>query len=227
MLATVQAVEAQPPSAVEPPPDTALVEPSVGGSASCTVARIIDGDTFVCAGGSRIRLILIDADERGQSVHADSATALVERLMPPGARVRLDFDVELYDRYRRVLAYVHTDSAFVNLELVRRGLARVAVYPPNVGMVDRIRAAADSARAERLGVWGESVLECTPADYRAGRCGRSPSHVAAGQASLHGKGGWTLGGHWEGWTKKRLVALCAVRDGPYADGPVRRLVPFA
>lgn len=150
--------------------DTALITPTRGGTAECVVSRIIDGDTFQCEGGSRVRLLIADAAETGQSAYADSAVLLLEQHMPVGTRVRLEFDVTGYDRYRRLLAYVHVSGVFVNRELVRRGLAHVAVYPPNVRLVDEIRAAADSARQERLGVWSSSAFECTPADYRAGRC---------------------------------------------------------
>jgi len=140
------------------------------GSAQCVVERIVDGDTFVCEAGTRIRLLIIDTDEPRQSVYADSATALVERLMPVGSTVRLEFDVQTHDRYRRVLAYVHADDVFVNRELARRGLARIAVYPPNVKWVDELRAAADSAQTERVGVWSSSAFECEPRAWRAGRC---------------------------------------------------------
>jgi endonuclease YncB( thermonuclease family) len=140
-----------------------------GGTAPCTVSRIIDGDTFACEGGSRVRLLLVDTDERNQSVYADSAIALVQLLMPPGSLVRLEFDVQQLDRYNRVLAYVFTDSVFVNREIVRRGMGHVAVYPPNVGRVDELRAAADSARQEKLGIWRGSAFECTPADFRASK----------------------------------------------------------
>lgn len=150
--------------------DTALIRPSVNGTAQCVVARIIDGDTFQCEGGSRVRLLLVDADETGQSIYADSATLLLRRLMPPGSRVTLRFDVELYDRSRRILAYVYSGDVFVNRALVRAGFAQVAVYPPNVARIDEIRAAVDTARAEKRGVWNGSAFQCTPADYRAGRC---------------------------------------------------------
>jgi endonuclease YncB( thermonuclease family) len=140
-----------------PQRDTAPIEPRIGGSAACTVARIVDGDTFVCEGGSRVRLLLVDSDELGQSVYADSAAALARQLMPPGSRVRLEFDVELFDRYRRVLAYVYADTVFVNRLIVRRGLGHVVVYPPNVRLVEVMRAAADTARQEKLGIWRRSV----------------------------------------------------------------------
>ena len=43
-------------------------------------------------------------------------------------------DVEERDRYGRLLAYVYRarDGLFVNAELVRRGYATVATFPPNV-----------------------------------------------------------------------------------------------
>jgi endonuclease YncB( thermonuclease family) len=46
----------------------------------------------------------------------------------------------------------------------------VSVHQPNVRMLDEIRAAADSARAERIGLWADSVKWCVPSDFRAGRC---------------------------------------------------------
>lgn len=150
--------------------DTAPIEARPGGSTTCVVARIVDGDTFVCEGGSRIRLLVADAPEAGQGPYADSATLLLERFMPVGSSVRLEFDVRTRDRYRRLLAYVYAGDTFVNRELVRRGLALVEVYPPNVREVDALRAAADSARAERRGLWSDPAFACTPAAYRTGRC---------------------------------------------------------
>jgi endonuclease YncB( thermonuclease family) len=150
--------------------ETDLIEARPGATAPCVVSWISDGDTFMCEGGSRIRLLIADAPEAGQGPFADSATLLLERLMPVGSSVRLEFDVQVRDPYRRLLAYVYAGDIFVNRELVRRGLAHVEVYPPNVREVDALRAAADSARAERRGLWSGSAFECTPADHRAGRC---------------------------------------------------------
>lgn len=141
---------AGPACAQQPVPteDAHPLQPIANGAATCTVARIVDGDTFVCEGGTRVRLILIDTPEMDEVPHGDSARAFTAALMPPGTDVRLVFDVALYDRYRRVLAYVYADSVFVNREIVRRGMGRVAVFPPNVRMLEVMRAAADSARAE-------------------------------------------------------------------------------
>jgi endonuclease YncB( thermonuclease family) len=167
--------------------DTALIRPTNNGTAECVVTRIVDGDTFTCGGGNHVRLLIADTDEIGQSVYADSAVMLLARLIPVGTRVRLEFDIDGYDRNRRLLAYVYAGALFVNRELVRRGFAQIAAYPPNVREVDAMRAAADSARRDRLGVWRSRAFECAPADYRSGRCryigqplgelpGRGPRH---------------------------------------------------
>lgn len=153
-----------------PARQAAPIQPTPGGSAECIVARVVDGDTLVCDGGVRVRLTLIDTPELAQQPYGDSARALVASLTPVGSRVRLEFDVGVFDRYRRVLAYVYADSLFVNREIVRRGMGVVSVHPPNVRMLDEIRAAADSARAERLGLWADTVEWCVPSDFRAGRC---------------------------------------------------------
>jgi endonuclease YncB( thermonuclease family) len=139
-------------------------------SGECTVERIVDGDTFVCMGGTRVRLLLIDAPELAQRPYGDSARAAARALLPVGEQVRLELDVEVEDPYGRLLAYVFRDSLFVNRELVRRGMAVVSVYPPNVREVETLRAAADSARAEGRGLWRASAFECSPRDYRARRC---------------------------------------------------------
>lgn len=154
----------------QPRPEPTPIRPTPGGSADCIVVRVVDGDTLVCEGGVRVRLILIDTPELAQPPYGDSARALAVSLTPVGSRVRLEFDVGLFDRYRRLLAYVYADSMFVNREIVRRGMGVVSVHPPNVRMLDEIRAAADSARAERLGLWADTVEWCVPSDFRAGRC---------------------------------------------------------
>jgi micrococcal nuclease len=53
------------------------------------------------------------------------------------------------------LVYLHrsTDGLFVNLELVRTGYATLLTFPPNVAHVDDFVAAAETARAEGLGLW--------------------------------------------------------------------------
>ena len=161
-----------------PAPETRADAPSAepgaraapGSRASCRVARVVDGDTFYCAGGRRVRLLLIDAPERNQQFGALAARAL-GRLAPVSSEVTLEFDVNTEDRYGRWLAYVYArDGRMVNEEMALAGFALVSVHPPNVRHVERIRAAAAQAQRARRGLWSTSAFECAPADYRRGRC---------------------------------------------------------
>jgi micrococcal nuclease len=140
-------------------------------SDTCVVARIIDGDTLVCDGGDRVRLLLIDTPELSQAPFGHVARAALDSIAPVGTSLRVERDVQHRDRYGRTLAYLWLDDGrMVNEELLRAGVAVVLVYPPNVRYVDRMREAAAAARAERVGLWATSAFECSPVDHRAGRC---------------------------------------------------------
>ncbi|HSH46433.1 MAG TPA: thermonuclease family protein [Longimicrobiales bacterium] len=136
----------------------------------CVVQRITDGDTVVCS-GHRIRLLLIDAPETSQSDLGLRSKLALESLLPVGDTARVEMDVQERDRYGRVLAYLYNgDGVFVNRAMVRRGYAVVSVYPPNVRHVDPLRAAADSARSRRAGLWSSDGFSCLPAEHRRGNC---------------------------------------------------------
>jgi micrococcal nuclease len=137
---------------------------------TCRITRIVDGDTVDCD-AQRIRLLLIDTPERNQPPFGAQAAAALAQLLPVGSTVRLEYDVRRTDRYGRTLAYLHTEGGvFVNEALVRAGYAVPVVYPPNVRHVERIRAAAEQAKAARAGLWSVDGFACPPRDARAGRC---------------------------------------------------------
>ena len=143
----------------------------LGDGDTCTVARVVDGDTLACDGGTRIRLLLIDAPELSQGPWGEAAHRAMEALAPPGTPLRLELDVQPRDRYGRTLAYLWLDDErLLNEELLRAGVAVVAVYPPNVRHVDRLRAAQAEAREGKTGLWATSAFECSPGEHRAGRC---------------------------------------------------------
>jgi micrococcal nuclease len=141
----------------------------------CRVSRVIDGDTFTCTGGRRVRLLLIDAPERAQHPAGDSATAALQRLIHRDVEVSLEFGRDSTDRYGRTLAFVWLeDGRMVNVELVRRGWAVVYLYDrKNLRYAPRIEAAQDSARTAQRGWWRDGVIACPPKAFRARKCGRS------------------------------------------------------
>ncbi len=89
------------------------------------VEKVIDGDTFR-GGGYTVRLLGIDAPEKGQPCY-EQAKNFLKRLVE-GKRVRVEYGKRKKDRYGRLLAYVWVNGTFVNRELVLRGFAVFRSY---------------------------------------------------------------------------------------------------
>ncbi len=142
----------------------------IGPTERCLVERIVDGDTFTCGEGVRVRLIGIDTPELSQRPYGGQARRALEKLLPPGAQVQLERDVEPVDRYGRLLAYVWRDSILVNWEMLRAGWAVLLTYPPNVRYVEAFQEAQRAAREERRGLWETDAFSCLPVDRRRGKC---------------------------------------------------------
>ena len=119
------------------------------------VVRVVDGDTIVVSqDGSeyRVRYILIDTPEQGEPFY-NEATKL-NQLLIGRQTVYLLKDVSETDRYGRLLRYVYTqDGLLVNAEIVRHGMARMAVFPPDTQLEKEIRAAEAEAREHKIGIW--------------------------------------------------------------------------
>src|SRR5258705_3186151 len=130
-----------------------------------TVIRTVDGDTVwvrLAGGVEKVRYIGIDTPEvhhptRGEEPGGRAATEINRGLV--GERpVRLEPDVQLRDRYGRLLAYVWVKRAdgvevMVNAELVRLGYAQVMTIPPNVRHAEMFRKLAAEARENHRGLW--------------------------------------------------------------------------
>lgn len=129
------------------------------------VVSVIDGDTVTIAfpGGSEetVRLLGVDTPEtvdpnRPEQCFGAEASAHVRRLLPPGTPVILERDVEARDHFGRLLAYVtRSDNAvFVNLDLVKAGLADVTFYEPNTAFQSQFEHALTTAKTQQTGLWG-------------------------------------------------------------------------
>lgn len=137
---------------------------------ACVVASVADGDTLRCRDGRRVRLIGIDAPERGQGDAFAPSRDRLRALAPRGATVLLEPDATARDRYGRTLAWVWVGDTLVNEQMVREGWAVLYTVAPNVRHVDRIRAAQAAARREGAGLWATGGFDCLPSDHRRGRC---------------------------------------------------------
>ena len=139
---------------------------------TCRVSRVIDGDTFTCTGGRKVRLLEIDAPEGRQLPAGDSAKAALQRLIHDGIEVSLELGRTPTDRYGRTLAFVWLeDGRLVNEELVRRGWAVYYHYDNKNPQYDgRLMDAEDAAKAARRGWWHSGRIRCFPEQFRRREC---------------------------------------------------------
>ncbi|WP_298743917.1 thermonuclease family protein [uncultured Microbacterium sp.] len=137
----------------------------LSGSATVTIASIIDGDTIETSAGT-VRLIGIDAPERDVCGYAEAA-ALVSSLLVPGAVVGLELPdgQNDADRHGRMLRYVTTDQGIdVASSLLTAGLA-VARYDSGDGYPAHPREAAyRAAQVASIGGDGSVItVDCAGA----------------------------------------------------------------
>lgn len=138
---------------------TATGQPQANGEMVATVKRVVDGDTFELETGEKVRMIGMDTPETVKPNHpvepyGKEASNFTKELLTD-QKVTLKFDVEPYDKYKRLLAYVYlSDGTFVNEKLVRDGYARIMTIPPNVAQADLFLAAEREAREQNRGLWG-------------------------------------------------------------------------
>lgn len=122
------------------------------------VTKVLDGDTIVLKGGERVRLLGVNAPEI-ESRHRDGepgGMAAKEWLQKKiqGRNVYLEHDRQKYDHYKRLLAHLYLPNGeHINLELVRKGLAVVNLYPPNLRHADALIRAQQHAERQKLGIW--------------------------------------------------------------------------
>lgn len=136
------------------------------------VVRAVDGDTLEVAlddgDTETVRVIGVDTPE---TVKPDTpvqcfgprASAFEHRTVE-GHRVRLRVGVEPRDAYGRLLAYVWVEGRsrgrggrpqerFLEVELLRRGLARTLTFHPNDRFADRFEALERKAAMSGKGLW--------------------------------------------------------------------------
>lgn len=117
------------------------------------VTKVIDGDTVVVEGGYPIRLLGIDADEKGYPCYEAAKQRLEELVL--NKKVYLESDKKDQDQYKRYLRYLILDNENINLKLVKEGLVIARLSPENVKYREEITAAEKEARENRIGCkWG-------------------------------------------------------------------------
>jgi micrococcal nuclease len=123
--------------------------------------RAVDGDTLEVrlddGDVETVRLIGVDTPE---TVKPDTPVqcfgpqaSAFEHRHTEGKRVRLVVGVEPRDFYGRLLAYVFVDDRFLEVELLRRGLARTLTFHPNDRFAPRFEKLERIAAKRGKGLW--------------------------------------------------------------------------
>ncbi len=118
------------------------------------VTRVIDGDTVVVEGGESVRLLGIDADERGDPCYAAAKDRLEELVL--NKEVTLEMGIEDKDIYDRYLRHIILDGENINLKLVEEGLA-IARFYSDVKYKEEIVSAEKTAMENKTGCKWDSV----------------------------------------------------------------------
>ncbi|MDO4255187.1 MAG: thermonuclease family protein [Kocuria sp.] len=145
------------------------------------VLRVIDGNTLDASlNGERIRMRLLNVDTP-ETKHPNKiieclgpeATNFLERLLPEGTLVGLEYDQERKDKHGRTLAGVYLpDERLVNAEVARQGFGVPTYTPPNQRFLPPVQEAFLEATEQGNGLLDPSV-ECT-----------IPSHIETAQEQL-------------------------------------------
>ena len=119
--------------------------------------KIIDGDTFLIEGGYSVRILGIDADERGYPCYDEAKNGLEELIL--NKEVKLEKGTEDKDQWCRYLRYVFLGDKNISLELVKEGLAVARFSPEDVKYREEITNAEKEAKENKIGCkWGEKEI---------------------------------------------------------------------
>ncbi|MDD9270220.1 thermonuclease family protein [Paenibacillus sp. GCM10023248] len=124
------------------------------------VTKVVDGDTIDVLIGDKketVRFVLVDTPEtkhpsKPVEPFGPEASKFTTELLD-GREVKLEKDVSERDTFGRLLMYVWLDDKMVNELLLEKGLARVAVYQPDVKYIDHFREIQKKAQQAGIGIW--------------------------------------------------------------------------
>lgn len=132
------------------------------------VVSVIDGDTIKInynSSAKKVRLIGIDTPEsvspnkEKNSIYGKEASEYTKNRLE-GKDIFIEFDVQETDKYGRLLAYVYLeDGTMYNKELIEKGYAQVATYPPNVKYVEEFKQIQEQARNNKVGFWSTNIFK--------------------------------------------------------------------
>lgn len=148
-----------------------------------SVVRVVDGDTYyVNMDGQevKVRLIGVDTPESVAPQSYTDATGkentevgeyiseIMKDVIKEGDTLLLEFDVDMYDKYDRVLAYAYfEDGEMVQDFLLSNGLAQTMTITPNVKYSDHFANVQRVAVENGIGIWNYDIPTITKESLQA------------------------------------------------------------
>ena len=122
------------------------------------VKWVNDGDTIVLVDGRSVRYIGVNATEIDHENRTAEPFGYAARkfnaAMVKSSKIRLEFDLERYDHYGRLLAYIFLeDGTFVNARLLEAGMAYYLFKKPNLKYSRLLLQSQRKAMGARTGIW--------------------------------------------------------------------------
>ncbi len=125
------------------------------------VTRVLSGDTIEIAIGNdayQVRYIGIDAPGITPIEWQGPEAVNMNSRLVSGQFVTLIKDASEVDSSGALLRYVIANDVFVNYELLRLGLAKAVITPPDVACEMLFMGAQDTAKAASAGVWAPTPI---------------------------------------------------------------------
>lgn len=117
-----------------------------------TVAKMVDGDTFETVTGERIRILGMDAPEKGQPISNESIEFMAGKLVDHKVDVKIQTHLPV-DTYGRTLAIVTYRDENVAVSSIANGLAKAYILPDATYDPTRYQEAEQIAKTRKLGIW--------------------------------------------------------------------------
>lgn len=121
------------------------------------VSSVTDGDTFKIENNQRVRIIGIDAPEKGECYFNESTQALKDLI--ENKLVRLEKEISEKDKYDRLLRHVilpgetGEDNINVAQYLVENGFVLSIASPPDNRYRNLLSTAQEKAKRDNVGLW--------------------------------------------------------------------------
>jgi endonuclease YncB( thermonuclease family) len=119
---------------------------------SVVISRVIDGDTVELDDGRTVRLLNINTEEKGRAWSSEASEYLRGYL-----NRSVEIEVSGVGKYGRILGRLYSEDLYVNLEIVRLGLAHV--YLAEESEEKEFKKVEKEARNEETGIWEKSEYD--------------------------------------------------------------------